>query len=48
MGFLSHGFFLKKKNSFDLGKGVCTQWVKEGRNGPKKKFNFFFTTRAVV
>jgi hypothetical protein len=40
LGFL----FLRKKNSFGLGKGVSTQGVKEGRKGTKKKINFFHYT----
>ena len=42
MVFFHMGFFLKvKKNGFGLGKGVCTQGVKEVRKGTKNNQIFF-------
>jgi hypothetical protein len=41
-------FFGRIKDSFGPGEGVPRKGVKEGRNGTKKKFHFFFTGRVVV
>ena len=47
-GFFHMDFFLKgKKKDFGLGKGVCTQGVKEGRKGTKK-FQIFVTAPSLV
>ena len=45
---LGYFFLGRKKDSFGPGEGGPRKGVKEGQKGPKKKFQFFFTARAVV